>query len=135
MAANFAKLPDLWRLRADENRSSGNPTGAVPNSEAFVSISGALCSCLLKLFSDGLHPMPPSNVIGQWTPKAPRASISMEASAITAPVSSDPVPCRKCGTAMGLAAITPHPIVASMQRHTFFCTTCNQTQTYMLPAT
>ena len=66
-----------------------------------------------------------------------RASREMEA-AVTATISSDPtaemVPCRKCGTAMGLAAISPHPIAANMQRHTFLCTTCNQTKTYMLPA-
>jgi hypothetical protein len=34
---------------------------------------------------------------------------------------------------MVLAAITPHPIAAQMQRHTFLCTKCNQTKTYMLP--
>src|SRR5579862_1074372 len=49
------------------------------------------------------------------------------ASAMTAP-------CPKCATTMILAAITPHPIAAQMQRHTFLCTTCNQTKTYMLPA-
>jgi hypothetical protein len=43
-------------------------------------------------------------------------------------------PYPKCGTAMILAAITPHPIAAKMQRHTFHCTKCNQTKTYMLPA-
>jgi predicted RNA-binding Zn-ribbon protein involved in translation (DUF1610 family) len=43
-------------------------------------------------------------------------------------------PCPKCGTTMVLAAITPHPIATSMRRHTFLCTTCNQTKTYMLPA-
>jgi hypothetical protein len=43
-------------------------------------------------------------------------------------------PCPKCATAMVLAAITPHPIVATMQRHTFLCAKCNQTKTYMLPA-
>ena len=43
------------------------------------------------------------------------------------------VPCQKCGTSMVLAAITPHPIAAQMQRHTYLCVTCNQTKTYMLP--
>jgi hypothetical protein len=43
-------------------------------------------------------------------------------------------PCPKCGTSMSLAAITPHPIATQMQRHTFLCTKCNQTKTYMLPA-
>jgi hypothetical protein len=35
---------------------------------------------------------------------------------------------------MVLAAITPHPIAAQMERLTFLCTTCNQTKTYVLPA-
>ena len=41
-------------------------------------------------------------------------------------------PCPKCATTMVLAAITPHPIVPQMKRHTFLCATCNQTKTYML---
>lgn len=48
--------------------------------------------------------------------------------------SSMTAPCPKCATTMILAAITPHPIATQMQRHTFLCTTCNQTKTYMLPA-
>ncbi len=43
-------------------------------------------------------------------------------------------PCPKCGTAMVLAAITPHPLVPQMKRHTFLCAKCNQTKTYMLKA-
>jgi hypothetical protein len=43
-------------------------------------------------------------------------------------------PCPKCATIMILAAITPHPIVAHMERHTFLCAKCNQTKTYMLRA-
>jgi hypothetical protein len=43
-------------------------------------------------------------------------------------------PCPKCATTMILAAITPHPIAAKMERHTFLCVKCNQTKTYMLPA-
>ena len=31
------------------------------------------------------------------------------------------------------AAVTPHPMVATMQRITFVCYGCNQTRTYMLP--
>jgi predicted RNA-binding Zn-ribbon protein involved in translation (DUF1610 family) len=41
-------------------------------------------------------------------------------------------PCPKCGTTMVLAAVTPHPIVPHMKRHTFLCAKCNQTKTYML---
>jgi len=43
-------------------------------------------------------------------------------------------PCPKCGAAMVLAAVTPHPIASHMERHTFLCETCNQTKTYILPA-
>jgi RNase P subunit RPR2 len=43
-------------------------------------------------------------------------------------------PCPKCATTMILAAITRHPIVAHMERHTFLCAKCNQTKTYMLQA-
>ena len=42
--------------------------------------------------------------------------------------------CPKCGTAMVLAAITPHPVATQMERHAFFCSKCNQTKTYMLRA-
>jgi hypothetical protein len=45
------------------------------------------------------------------------------------------IPCPKCATALVLAAITPHPIATQMQRYTFLCSVCNQTKTYMLPAT
>ena len=55
------------------------------------------------------------------------ATAMLDAAATTAP-------CPKCGTAMVLAAVTPHPIAAKMERHTFLCATCNQTKTYMLPA-
>jgi hypothetical protein len=48
----------------------------------------------------------------------------------TAPTAS----CPKCATTMVPAAITPHPIVAHMERHTFLCAKCNQTKTYMLLA-
>jgi hypothetical protein len=41
-------------------------------------------------------------------------------------------PCPKCGTTMVLAAVTPHPVVPQMKRHTFLCARCNQTKTYML---
>jgi predicted RNA-binding Zn-ribbon protein involved in translation (DUF1610 family) len=55
------------------------------------------------------------------------ATVTLDAKATTAP-------CPKCATAMILAAITPHPIAAKMERHTFLCAKCNQTKTYMLPA-
>jgi len=32
------------------------------------------------------------------------------------------------------SVIIPHPITTQMQRHTFLCTTCNQTKTYVLRA-
>lgn len=43
-------------------------------------------------------------------------------------------PCPTCATVMVLAAVTPHPISTKMERHTFLCTKCNQTKTYMLAA-
>jgi len=42
--------------------------------------------------------------------------------------------CPKCATIMAPAGITPHPIVAHMERHTFLCAKCNRTKTYMLLA-
>jgi len=41
-------------------------------------------------------------------------------------------PCPKCRNGMLLACITPHPINARMEKHTFICTRCNQTRTYAL---
>jgi hypothetical protein len=43
--------------------------------------------------------------------------------------------CPKCRTAMVHVSVTPHPVVPNMQRTTFVCYTCNQTRTYVLPAT
>jgi hypothetical protein len=45
-----------------------------------------------------------------------------------------PTPCPKCRSAMRDVAVTPHPLIPQMRRHTFVCYTCNQTRTYMLPA-
>ena len=62
----------------------------------------------------------------------------IQATAVAATVTSDATattaPCPKCATTMVLAVITPHPIAAKMERHTFLCAKCNQTKTYMLPA-
>ena len=44
-------------------------------------------------------------------------------------------PCPKCRTEMMLAAVAPHPIATQMERRTYLCQKCNQTKTYMLPAT
>ena len=41
--------------------------------------------------------------------------------------------CPKCGAAMDLVAIAPHPLAIHMERHRFLCVKRNQTQTYMLP--
>jgi hypothetical protein len=35
---------------------------------------------------------------------------------------------------MILAAVTPHPVAHQMLRNTYLCTVCNQTKTYVLPA-
>jgi hypothetical protein len=45
-----------------------------------------------------------------------------------------PTPCPKCRSDMLDVAVTPHPLIPQMRRHTFVCYTCNQTRTYMLPA-
>lgn len=42
-------------------------------------------------------------------------------------------PCPKCAARMTPVAVTPHPVVSHMQRHTFVCYGCNQTCSYMLP--
>lgn len=34
---------------------------------------------------------------------------------------------------MVLAVITPHPVAVQLARHTYLCTHCNQTKTYILP--
>jgi len=41
--------------------------------------------------------------------------------------------CPKCRTGMVHVAVTPHPVVRSMQRNTFVCYSCKRTRTYMLP--
>lgn len=55
-----------------------------------------------------------------------------EASTVAPETTATTAPCPKCGATMVLAAITPHPIVPQMKRHTFLCANCNQTKTYML---
>ena len=42
-------------------------------------------------------------------------------------------PCPKCRADMVLAVVTPHPIAPQLGRHTYLCTRCNQTKTYILP--
>jgi hypothetical protein len=42
--------------------------------------------------------------------------------------------CPKCQSSMMQVAITPHPVAPRMLRHTYVCRACNQTRTYMLPA-
>jgi hypothetical protein len=46
---------------------------------------------------------------------------------------AQPTPCPKCRSGMVDVAVTPHPLIPQMRRHTFVCYTCNQTRTYMLP--
>jgi transposase-like protein len=42
--------------------------------------------------------------------------------------------CPQCRTEMVHVAVTPHPVVRTMQRNTFVCYTCKRTRTYMLPS-
>ena len=43
-------------------------------------------------------------------------------------------PCPKCHTDMVLAVVTPHPVAPQLGKHTYLCTKCNQTKTYILPS-
>jgi hypothetical protein len=42
-------------------------------------------------------------------------------------------PCPKCRTDMVLAVVVPHPVAPQLGRHTYLCSRCNQTTTYILP--
>jgi uncharacterized protein with PIN domain len=46
---------------------------------------------------------------------------------------NDTAICPQCRTPMVHVAVTPHPVVRTMQRNTFVCYTCKRTRTYMLP--
>ena len=48
-------------------------------------------------------------------------------------VTDDEAICPKCRTVMVHVAITPHPVVRTMQRNTYVCYSCKRTRTYMLP--
>jgi hypothetical protein len=42
-------------------------------------------------------------------------------------------PCPKCHSDMILAVVIPHPVAPQLGKHTYLCTRCNQTKTYILP--
>jgi hypothetical protein len=42
-------------------------------------------------------------------------------------------PCPKCRADMVLAVVVPHPAAPQLGKHTYLCTRCNQTKTYILP--
>jgi hypothetical protein len=42
-------------------------------------------------------------------------------------------PCPKCQADMVLAVVVPHPVAPQLGKHTYLCTRCNQTKTYILP--
>src|SRR3954463_10175002 len=42
-------------------------------------------------------------------------------------------PCPKCHGDMVLAVVIPHPVAPQLGKHTYLCTRCNQTKTYILP--
>ena len=42
-------------------------------------------------------------------------------------------PCPKCNADMALAVVIPHPVASQLGKHTYLCTRCNQTKTYILP--
>jgi predicted RNA-binding Zn-ribbon protein involved in translation (DUF1610 family) len=77
-----------------------------------------LRSNFLESFFYGLQP---NNLLGRYRAMETDTTATM-------------AKCPKCATTMILTAITPHSIATHMERHTFFCANCNQSQTYMLPA-
>ena len=44
------------------------------------------------------------------------------------------VPCPKCGTAMALKAVFPHPIIAGLKRRAYVCASCDRARTYYQPS-
>jgi hypothetical protein len=42
-------------------------------------------------------------------------------------------PCPKCRADMVLAVVIPHPVASQLAKHTYLCSNCNQTKTYILP--
>src|SRR5436309_664492 len=52
---------------------------------------------------------------------------------LSSAIAETTAPCPKCRADMVLAVITPHPIAPQLGKHTYLCTRCNQTKTYILP--
>src|ERR1043165_6390697 len=52
---------------------------------------------------------------------------------LLAPTKETTAPCPTCQTAMVLAVVVPHPVAPQLGRHTYLCSKCNQTKTYILP--
>lgn len=70
------------------------------------------------------------NIAERKGPSGPlKASQAMSAS----DVNDNTAYCPQCKTVMVHVAVTPHPVVRTMQRNTFVCYTCKRTRTYMLP--
>jgi hypothetical protein len=55
-----------------------------------------------------------------------------DARMLQAAISETTAPCPKCRKDMVLAVVIPHPAAPQLARHTYLCTTCNQTKTYIL---
>ncbi len=68
----------------------------------------------------------------RWIAQRDNQSMILAAAAVSSRPADTTAPCPKCAATMVLAAITPHPIITHMERHTFLCAKCNQTKTYML---
>jgi len=52
---------------------------------------------------------------------------------LQAAISETTAPCPKCRKDMVLAVVIPHPVAHQLAKHTYLCTHCNQTKTYILP--
>jgi hypothetical protein len=48
-------------------------------------------------------------------------------------ISEATAPCPRCRAEMTLAVAIPHPIAPLLARHTYLCSECNRTNSYVLP--
>jgi hypothetical protein len=52
---------------------------------------------------------------------------------LQAATSETAAPCPTCRADMMLAVVIPHPVTPQLAKHTYLCSSCNQTKTYILP--
>src|SRR6187397_1034806 len=59
--------------------------------------------------------------------------VSDNAAMLPSAIAESAAPCPKCHADMVLAVVVPHPVAPQLGKHTYLCTRCNQTKTYVLP--